>query len=191
MVDELPGVISNGGPLIAIPRDLVDSWQGALPEGAVRDCDYERACDPPDERVTISDSYSTWMVSVGGGSALVLDGECSTTALRWDDGLVVIRDFGPAGQTDVVAMIAAVTPDQWVPTSFTVDLKSGGLFIFDSAYAGQEREQADGGVLEAAVVPGAYRVWVARPLKDRTTLVRLVGASQRNVERGMTGILVR
>lgn len=72
MNDILPCVITTGGPLIALPRELLSSWRDALPAdgGAVLGCDYDRACDEPSDAVTIGDSFGTWAVDVGDGLGL-------------------------------------------------------------------------------------------------------------------------
>lgn len=202
---DLPCVITNGGPLIALSRALVDAWHGALPspeaptppgweygDGRVV-CDYDRACEPPVDSVVVADSTSTWMVDVGGGRALVLDEECCTAALRWDDGLVIVRDVGAASEQDTLELIAEVPEGGWVTTPFEVDLSSGAVFLFDAAYSGRERDSADGGVLEAELVPGVYRIFVAFPRAGnggRTTLVRLSGPAQAS-PRGSAGVSVR
>ncbi|MGW8437830.1 Imm21 family immunity protein [Nocardiopsis sp. NPDC055879] len=54
-----------GGPLIVIPCDLLESWNGS------EDGDYERACKV--------ESYAG-VISVGGGEALVLGGTPDLTA---------------------------------------------------------------------------------------------------------------
>lgn len=204
MTEPLPCIVTNGGPLIVLPRELLHAWQGVLPppgtatppgwtwgDGGIV-CDYDRACDPPDEAIAVEDSFQAWTVSVGERRALVLDGECSTTALRWDDGLVVVRDVELSSEAEALAMIAKVAESEWVDTGFELELASGGLSIFDSAYAGAEREEADGGVLETELLAGSYRVYMAYPRQEdggRTTLVRLLGTRQPG--RGLSGVSVR
>jgi hypothetical protein len=191
VTESITCVVTNGGPLIALPGEVLDVWQGTSPplgvavppgwewgDGGIV-CDYDRACDPPADSVTVDDSYSTWMISVGGGHGLVLDSECSTAALHREDGLVIVRDLGLMKEAEVLGLIDSVPDDRWLRTSFTIDVRSGSLFVFDSAYPGRERELADGGVLEAKLTPGAYAIAIAVPQnRGRTTFVRL-GYSQR------------
>jgi hypothetical protein len=193
MTDGPSCVITNGGPLIVLPSELVDAWHGTNPSPSGDVSDYDRACEPPEDAVCVDDSHSTWLVRVGASAALVLDSECSTTAFAWDDGLVFARDIGLSDEEHLLALIAEVPDHDWAPTPFALALPAGKIYVFDSAYAGCERDEADGGILEADLVPGTYRVRVAFPRNGdggRTTLVRLVGAPQRR-PRGTSGVVIR
>ena len=182
-------VITNGGPLILLPRQLVEAWRGVLPplgvtvpegwewgDGGVV-CDYDRAGTPPDDVVRLGDSHGTWTVAVAGSTALVLEGEVGTTAVAWKGGLVVIRDAQVETEDGALAILAAVDDGEWHASSMSLDLTHGGLSMFDAAYAGVERHDADGGLLEAELAPDTYRVLFAARC-DRVTLVRLVRVGQ-------------
>ena len=55
----------------------------------------------------------------------------------------------------------------------------------------EQRQDADGGVLDAMVVSGRYRIWIATPsAAKRTTFVRLRGAPQADAP-GTAGVTVR
>jgi hypothetical protein len=152
---ELEWVISNGGPILAIPCELAVHWRGTSPpmgvevpagwtwgDGGVV-CDYDRACDDMEDSVLVGDSASTWSVPVAGGRALVMDGEMSTAAVAWEDGLVLLR-YADVTTVDEGAAIAAEI-------------------------------EADGGVLDVPIAPGRYRAWYATGIDpaDRLTLIRL------------------
>jgi len=202
MSELLPCVVTNGGPLIALPRELVEVWRGILPPlgadvppgwewgDASIVCDYDRACVPPSSSFGIEDSYEAWPVSVGEGVALVLDEECSTTALRWEEGLVLVRDPGLASEADLIRDVGAVQEGSWVDTEFDLRVAGGAIVVFDAAFAGVESDLVDGGVMEAELVPGCYRILLAYPVESRrTTLLRLVGPRQ--LRTGRAGITVR
>jgi hypothetical protein len=177
-------VITNGGPLIGLPAEIVDMWRGTdpplgavVPEGStwgdgVVVCDYDRACDPPADAVTVGDSHSTWLVAVGARLALVLDGEVATTAIAAPGGIVLLRDASVDTVEDAEALLASVGEPAWHASPLSISLDDGRLSIFDAAYPGVDRGHADGGVLEAALLPGTYHLSFASP-RDRMTLIRL------------------
>jgi hypothetical protein len=189
--DPLGCVITNGGPLIAVPIEHVAAWRGVspplgatVPEGWTWEsggvvCDYDRACTWPEEAISSDDGAATWDLPVGAGRALVLDGEVQTSAVPAEDGVVLVRNAGLATRAEVLALVAGVA--EWRPSPFSLDLAQGRLCVFDAAYAGAERADAEGGVLEADLVPGRYRVmiaWPAEPAGACVTLVRLTGPKQ-------------
>jgi hypothetical protein len=186
-------VITNGGPLVVLPRELVSVWRGTLPPLGVAVpegwewgsgdivCDYDRACTPAGDSLCPGDAYDTWSVPVSDGAALVLDGEVGTTAIPWKGGLVVLRDAHVETEAEAAALVLAVDEGAWTPSPWVLDLSHGGLSMFDAAYAGSERESADGGLLEAELAPNTYRVLIAAP-RDRLTLIRLLCV--RDGERG-------
>jgi len=186
-------VVSQGGPLLAVPSELAGHWRGVLPpvgaavpegwawgDGGVV-CDYDRACDDMDDAVTVGDLVRTWSVPVGGGGgrALVLDGELGTTAVPWEDGVVLLRDAPVETEAEAREIVAAVEPTAWRPSSHELDLSEGRLFVFDSAAEGAASAagiDAEGGVLDLALKPGRYRAHYAapgHPSGARLTLIRL------------------
>lgn len=159
-------IVTNGGPLIALPGALLVHWQGTDAD------DYDRACDPTGS-ILVGDGYEVWSLQVGHGTALVVDGECSTTSLPVAGGVVLVRDVGLASLEELRAIIDAVTT--WEPTPFHLELTDGHLSVFDAAYPGADHDNADGGALDLTLPPGPYRVSLACPIEPQTrmTLVRL------------------
>ena len=116
-------VVTNGGPLIALPRGAAAAWRGTSPpldaevppgwtwgDGIVC-CDYDRACDPPERSFEIDDSFSTWPIAVGDSVALVLDGEIGTTAVQRRFGVVIVRDCGLMSESDVDVMLEGMAAE--------------------------------------------------------------------------------
>ncbi len=193
-------MVTGGGPLILLPRETVDLWRGTEPpldivapsgwtwgDGGIV-CDYDRACDWPDRSFSIDDSHATWPVALGHREGLVLDGECSTTAVRWDDGLIVVRDLNLVSEADLLAMLEKLGEADWVDTGYDLIVERG-LTIFDAAYPGKQRASADGGVIEVDLPPAEYRLKLTYPPDTRrTTMLRLVGPS--GGKRGSSGVTI-
>jgi hypothetical protein len=187
----LEWVVSNGGPILVIPKELASRWRGDQPppgvavplgwtwgDGGVV-CDYDRACDDLDDAVRPGDGFSAWSIPVDGGRALVLEGETATTAVPWADWIVLLRDAPIDSEAQARELLAAVPPGDWVPSSHELEVVDGCLFVFDAAYPGApaaDAIEADGGVLHVALAPGRYHVSYAAPAHPsgaRVTLARL------------------
>lgn len=184
-------VVSGGGPIIAIPSELAQHWRGTLPplgvavppgwtwgQGGII-CDYDRACDDLHDAIEIGDS-SAWTVPVADGRALVLDGEASTAAVLWDDGVVLARVPPFESDEEALEALANVTPQIWRASPHSLRLREGRLFVFDSAWEGASTSSAigaEGGVLDITLRAGRYCVaYAAQPYPtDRGTypLIRL------------------
>lgn len=184
---ELEWVITGGGPLVVIPSELAREWRGdsppagvTVPEGWLSGTDgivtdYGRACDM-DDSVSVGDYHSFWAVPVGGGRALLLDGETSTAAVPWGDGVVLLRDADVETEAQADELLAALPPDAWRESSYDLDLRDGRLFVFDAAYEGSPTAAeiaADGGVLDIPLEPGRYRVHHAAPGEPDTRIALL------------------
>lgn len=171
-------VVSGGGPIIAIPSELAQRWRGTLPplgvtvppgwtwgQGGIL-CDYDRACDDLHDVIEVGDS-SAWTVPIADGRALVLDGETSTAAVPWEDGVVLVR--APPFETEEEAreVLASITPQIWRASPHRLTLREGRLFVFDSAWEGASTSSAigaEGGVLDIRIEPGRYGVtYAAQP----------------------------
>lgn len=183
-------VVSGGGPILVVPSELAGHWRGTLPplgaavppgwtwgSGGVV-CDYDRACDDVEDSVEVGDS-SAWTVPVADGRALVLDGEASTAAVHWQDGVVIVRVPPFETEEETRDALARMEPSAWTESPHTLDLREGRLFVFDSAYEGAPSSAAigaDGGVLDVSLTPGRYRVsYAAEPHPSGGTypLIRL------------------
>lgn len=187
-------VCSEGGPLLAIPSELASRWRGVLaPVGAAVPpgwtwgdggvvCDYDRACDM-EGTVSVGEFHSMWTVCVHGGCALLLDGETSTAALRWGEGVVLLRDVPIETEAQANEILAAVEPAAWSVLPHDLELREGRLFVFDSASEGAPTAaQIDpkGNVLDIALTPGRCRVDYAAPehISSRLALIRLTPVPQ-------------
>jgi len=157
---KLRWISSSGGPLVAVPEQLLESWSGVDPPADGRRLkvkarwdptrpatDFDRACDVEEPIAALA---------IGDGSVIVIGGEPPMTTFvpRPDGGLLVGwidgeteaestllehlegRDFD--GDTGVVAMI---------------EVSPGPLVVFDAACPGIEVEE-DRLVLD--LYPGRY-----------------------------------
>jgi hypothetical protein len=161
-----PTTCSGGGPVIAVPAEAAAAWRGTLaPIGAVVPagwqwgksggplCDYDRACDAAYHRTR----YGGWAwLEVGGRPALVLDAELVTVFLADGAGGYLIR-----GETEGPAADPATVPEDAWGDALEITLRDGRLFLFDSAFAGNEDPEAilaHDGVGVAALGAGAWVV---------------------------------
>jgi len=142
-------------------------------------CDYDRACDNMDDAVTVGDFVRSWTVPVAHGRALVLEGELSTSAVPFEDGIFLLRDAPIQTEAQAREILSAVDPSAWIASPHALDLREGRLFVFDSAWEGAptaDQIEAEGGVLDIQLKPGRYGVSYAAPAHPsgaRLTLIRL------------------
>ncbi|MFO0614241.1 MAG: Imm21 family immunity protein [Polyangiaceae bacterium] len=165
-------VVSGGGPILVIPSDLSPLWRGTSPPvgaavppgwtwgtgGVV--CDYDRACDDVEDPFDVGATVAGTL-PVGSGRALVLDGELSTAALPWGDGVMIVRTPPFDTEEAARAALATVDPAAFSTSAHVLETSGGRLFVFDSAYEGAAAAAdigADGGVLDVPLAPGRYRV---------------------------------
>ena len=166
-----PWTTSGGGPVVVIPAELAEHWRGArAPVGAVvppgwnwgdaggPECDYDRACDPPQKEGTPFGGFG-W-VDVQGSPVLILDAEIATAFEANADGGFLVR--ATIDEADGDLNPANVAADAWHSVGADViTLTDGRLFMFDSAGAGAldpERIEANDGVGVIALGPGRWRV---------------------------------
>jgi hypothetical protein len=191
---QLSSTCSGGGPVIAVPSELAAAWRGTQPPIGVEvpegwswgsgdiECDYDRACDTR----TLSDYELTrsggvgWL-KLGDGAALILDAELVTAWLGTDDGGYIIRNYE---ESDLDAAAAQRYLDEaeaagWRELSLEWVLTGGGIYLFDSAYAGAADPEAIGaydGVAVGKIAPGTYRVATATTAGEADVIrVRRVG----------------
>ena len=173
----LQWVQSNGGPLLVLPRALLEGWEGTEeperyrgvearsrwnPEGPATD--YDRACD-------VTDLVGT--VPVGSGEGLVLGDE--PLATTWwpseavQGGLLVRWEYAEADAM-VRRWISAVPAHlAWAPgVRFRFD--EGPLVLFDSAEPGLDPL---GVRLEITLEAGTYEVQTTRWRPDASTSLLL------------------
>lgn len=185
-------VCSGGGPLILIAAELSPLWRGTsppleAPASALHaaehsaSCDYDRACDDVDDVFEVGDTFAGTL-AVGPGRALILDGEASTAACVWGGGLLIVRSPPFESEEELLRAVGELDDASWTPTAHTLELPSGRVFVFDSAYEGattSDRIDAQGGVLDIQAPPGRYEVVHAslpHPLGGALPLIRLVPA---------------
>ncbi len=143
------GAATEGGPVLALPAEVVAEWGGVLlpngkpGEGDFAGTDYGRAC-----------SVSTWrtpwgsygFVDVGELKGLVLGDACETAKLKDGTFLVVMQGDGE----EVAALLKEEKP--WKKLDGTFNLPSGKFVLFDSAH--EKGKTADRSTV--ALAPGKY-----------------------------------
>lgn len=142
MSGKLKWVNSGGGPLIVIPVEIAHYWRGCetgMPltgdratiwETVRMNTDYGRACGV--------DDY-LGVLNVGPGECLVLADELmQTTILPTNADALIVRWIYAESEAEVVRAVRSVPEDVWETTQHRVDVGSGGLLLFDSAYPGDD-----------------------------------------------------
>ncbi|MFB6827097.1 Imm21 family immunity protein [Streptomyces virginiae] len=167
-----PGLVdwveSGGGPLVVVPAEVLDRWEGADGEGP--ESDYDRACAVVDR---------TGLLTVGPSHALVLGDEPSSTTFLPEHG-VFVRWVAAESEAELLAGVEAVVKDgdendDVVWEDGKVWEVPGPVVLFDSAWPGAEVEPDNHARVE--LTPGRYAVRAAsaRPNADTTfQLVQLV-----------------
>lgn len=182
---ELQWIESNGGPLLMLPRALLECWDGTDPpephrsvratfrwSGGGPATDYDRACD-----------VSEWLgvLPVGTGEGLVLGGEPLSTAwcptTQGEASLLVRWEYA---ESDLAAArwLAAVPtklPWRW-STRFAFDAEP--LVLFDAAEPGLD---PSGPRLELALPSGKYDIHTVQWQPDSVTSLMLHRFSWREV----------
>lgn len=167
----LESVHSGGGPILLIAAELAPHWRGTSPPlgesptslagaGGGATCDYDRACDAVDGVFEVGETFAGTL-AVGEGRALILDGEASTAACAWRGGLLIVRSPPFEALDPLLRTVEPLDATSWTSTEHTLELPSGRVFVFDSAYEGaatSDRIDAQGGVLDIQALAGRYRV---------------------------------
>ena len=170
MSDKLKLVNSGGGPLIVVSVEIAHHWRGdgglGLPNGDLsmvwetvrKQTDYGRACG-------IADYLG--VLEVGPGECLVLGDEpMLTTILPTNGGVLIVRWMYAESEEEVLRSVRFVPEDAWEATPHQVNVGSGALILFDSAYPGDDLPTtcADGANvpwMKVAVPMGIYEVHTA------------------------------
>jgi hypothetical protein len=124
---------SNGGPLIVLERRALSSWRGVTNFDDPTDpaTDYGRAC---------ASGGLVSSIPAGAFQCLVLgDGGTFATWRAMDDGIVIVLcDV----EVDVEGTIDAARSLLEAERGFPYPVSSDALFLFDSAYGGDEAHEA-------------------------------------------------
>lgn len=97
--------------------------------------DYGRACE--------MDDY-VGLVDVGPGQGLVLGDEPAPTTwwpLPHTGGGILIRWLGAESEEEVITALEQLAEPGWQLTGIMIDVPSGKLVLFDSAYRGNETDR--------------------------------------------------
>jgi hypothetical protein len=154
--EELQSCSSGGGPVIGIPAELAGKWRGTLaPIGAVvppgwswgtpsgPECDYDRACNKIEHRVSMRRG-GFGSVPLDGGIALVFEGPLNTNWVPTAEGGVVVRNiddedrFASEALAKALQLVATVPAASWKPWPGTITLRDGRICFWDSAMEGAD-----------------------------------------------------
>jgi hypothetical protein len=167
-------VESNGGPLLLLASELLPFWSGVRPPGVPEsdtgwqydentDCDYNRVC-----RI----SGYLGLVNVGDGEGLVLGGEPLSTA--WcSSANSLVRWIYADSDADVLKALTTLHDALWEPTNLIFKVASSPLYLFNSAYPGNEIQQQSPEPLKVALTPGEYSLFIADYKPDEDTALLL------------------
>jgi hypothetical protein len=135
---------NDGGPLIVLPRELLDSWKGTdgrpvrddLPFGP----DYVRACDAP---------YPAALLKVGPGFGLVIGSQDHVGTAQWlrlpeTPGVALIGwSYAREGSESMVVDLLRGDRLAWHRFRRRIELSNGDLVLFHAASAGEEVRELD------------------------------------------------
>lgn len=130
-----PQTWGPGGPLILLPEELLQAWQGAsnIHDPTDEDTDYGRACIPLDLA----------RIDVGDGVGLLFPP--NGTALNWipyrDGGAAVIEWLtSESDDTDahVLGRLESVPDAEYRARDLIFEVEASRVFLFHAAYSGSE-----------------------------------------------------
>lgn len=171
----LQWIESAGGPLLLLPRSLLQSWDGAefshdrevtararwIPEGPPTD--YDRACDVGEIGI----------IPVGAGHGLVFGDEPLPTAW-WPTsdppGGIVVRWVYAASDEDVVHAMGSLPSKLFERSYLRFPVADSGLLLFDSAMPGRDIVTPSH---EIELPVGVYEIATARYAPDAETSLLL------------------
>lgn len=176
----LPGWIeSGGGPLLLLPAEHLDAWEGTDPPRDGRPirsrfrwnpasvpCDYDRACDVED---------LVGAIPVGAGAAVVLGDEPLATTWRPLPGVpggAIVRWRHAPSREHARRRLEALCRLDFEPTDCVLETASGRVALFDAAVPGASFE-ADGTGAWLDLPAGRYRVGVREWRPDPETALLL------------------
>lgn len=166
VVAKLKGVDSEGGPFVALPAALKRAWRGAKDYGAGAS-DYERAC--------AIEGDGGALIEVGEGTALVIPGPESATAIEVDGAWHFITQHAAKDPVDAYAAARAVPEKSFKKQKAKLVLPAAGLELRDASTVGRATS------LAVPVAAGTYDVARAVVKKPGLFLsvVRLAASSRR------------
>jgi hypothetical protein len=160
MADEpLQWFSGSGGPLVLLPEELLESWEGVdNPKGGRNvdtktsstpgaPCtDFDRACDIEEPMANLD---------VGAGRGVVLTGDpLPTTFLRLRTGGLLIRcEDGELSESQVAELREWTFESDSVSVAL-IEARPGPILLFDAACPGYEVEEQDRLILD--LHPGQY-----------------------------------
>jgi hypothetical protein len=159
-------VFSDGGPLIAIPKENAKAWFGTDPSPDMRvpdgwewsgddddpvRTDYDRACGKL--RAYHESNYGgVGLLKVGDGDALVFDAPTDTTFVTLKGGGAFLRNV--AFRSPKQARTSLLEATKWKKTRIEIALTSGRMVLFDAAYPYKKAPAK----LNIAISKGRYRI---------------------------------
>ena len=130
---------NDGGPLIVLPRELLDSWKGTDGRPVRKDLpfgpDYVRACDAP---------HPAALLKVGPGLGLVIGSQDHVSAAQWlrlpeSRGIVLVGwSYAEDGYRSMVVDLLRGGRVTWHRIRRKMELLNGDLVLFHAASAGEE-----------------------------------------------------
>ncbi|MFB6565510.1 Imm21 family immunity protein [Streptomyces sp. NPDC056400] len=161
-----PGLVdwveSGGGPLVAVPAEVLTRWEGADSEGP--ESDYDRAC---------AVVGFAGLLAVGPSHALVLGDEPSSTAFL-PEYAVFVRWVAAESEAELLGGVGAALEDAAWEDGQVWDVP-GPVVLFDSAWPGSEVEPDNHVRVDLAAGRYEVRAALAQPNSETAfQLVRLV-----------------
>lgn len=150
---------SGGGPLVAVPTDVLTRWEGADSDGP--ESDYDRACAVAD--------YAG-LLAVGPSHALVLGDEPSSTVFLPEHG-VFVRWLAAESEAELLGSVGAALADAAWEEGQGWDVP-GPVVLFDSAWPGSEVEPDNHARVDLEA--GRYEVRTALAQPNSETAFQLI-----------------
>ena len=133
---------NDGGPLIVLPRELLDRWKGTDGRPVRKDLpfgpDYVRACDAP---------YPAGLLKVGPGFGLVIGSQDHVSAAQWlrlpgARGIVLVGwSYAEEGPRSMVVELLRGGRLTWHRFRRRMELSYGDLVLLHAASAGEEARE--------------------------------------------------
>lgn len=163
----LKWITSGGGPLLLVEKMLALEWTGVSLEEESNDIDlfsnaksellitlddYERACKV--------EGYID-IIPIGEKTGLVLgDAPLPTAWFYYPDqsGGLIVRWGYAASEDSIIRRLSELTENDFVAETFSLEIFSEKLIIFDSAFSGEDLDCLGEDVLEVQLSSGKYHI---------------------------------